>query len=131
MENIDVLNNVIKVWLECGRHDSHAIGCVVLSKLTSLFIRSIPPVCRQIPRGDGDQQGGMGEGCSGRWQVFGRSPPSPHILPRASLQRVCQRRRRHEEFQRCTFTAHNICVKLSFIVQSFYRINLFLLSIII
>ena len=26
----DVLNNVIKVWLECARRDSREIGCVLL-----------------------------------------------------------------------------------------------------
>ena len=61
-------------------------------------------VCREIPRGDGDKQGGMGEGRSGCGEVFRGSPSPPHILSRASLQRVCQRRCRHEEFQRGTFT---------------------------
>ena len=33
-EHIDVLNNVVNVWLECGRRrrDYHEIGCVLLSK---------------------------------------------------------------------------------------------------
>ena len=38
MEHIDVPNiNDINIWLECGRRDSHEIGCVLLVSVFMFF----------------------------------------------------------------------------------------------
>ena len=77
--HIDVLNNVIKVWL-CGRRDSREIGCVLLCKcvpVLTLDVLHIAENPKYVGRLTNLSKSRLFLGCTHR---------SRQILPLASAQ---------------------------------------------